>query len=821
MYTKVIAKKGRSYPKNPALGVIIPIFGFDEATGTYIHATREMYPDDQEIFIYAGYAQIDHDIQENELFEINDIRRVNDPSKSCQYSAAANDYQQLPFTMFIPIIDAKFDVNNKELQAVHFNSFFFIRSGNSIYGPLAADYDNNNKWRPINRGDDRFENVYENLFSHIEDNHDCVLQFKVDTFNEGIIGDYVLDLNMLLQSGKYTTIYAGTKEDTIAWARTKLPNALAASKAESDFLKKLSTFSLPNITLPSEKQKLEAFSRYVGEANDVINVALPNLFERYLESDAGRANLETYLAENASSFIQEYRKDEFTAADRELKSKREEIDALELQAASLKQNLEANNEKILEGVDEGDKAKLRHIIKNEDQRNRFLKLFDATGVYESVQVKVQQLEGKREILEDDVKRRQNEVNKLEAQEKAVKAAIVTVKDKFFKEEDFATRLVETKIYSDILNNIEPVSLHEKNSELQAEYKVLDVHHGNIEAIEFINEITNRLDSLGRTINPNDVVNYLVSLHQNFLTIFAGLPGVGKTSLVTKLSQALGAYAFDRFLAVPVQKGWTSNKDLIGYYNPITRRYQPAKTGMYQLLRLLHKDAENGQEYPAIVLLDEANLSPIEHYWAEFSSIADDENKRPLRISDEHCLKIGKGMRFLATINYDHTTEVLSERLISRAPIIKLSKSDIGLSDDLPAEFQFPIFDYAKLDYWLREQRESYKVDVKTRFESIIKKLEEDNPALGVPIIVSARKQRAVEKYCAAASPLMKMHSPLTALDYAVNQHILPLIAGRGDAYKKRLEALHEKLQSMPISSKHLTNIIQAGDQNFKYYKFFY
>ncbi len=820
MYSKVIAKKGRSYP-NPSLGVIIPVFGY-ETTGKYIPTTKDMFPENGEIFIYAGYNNIDHDIQDGELFEINDIRRVNDTSKSCHYSATANDYKQLPLTMFIPIIDSKFDRNNKSLkdyQWINYSSFFFMRSGNYIYGPLAMDFENN--WRPINIDDERFTDIEENLFSHIQDNSNCVLQFKIENLNGCIVGDYVLDLNSLLEIGKYTTIYAGTKEDTIAWARTKLPNGLIVSKLESEFLKKLSTITLPNINLQSEQQKLEAFSDIIGEVNEIINGALPTMFDRYLGTNAGKASLDAYLTENATSFIQEYRKEEFAAADKLLESKKEQLDAMELQLESITQNLDANGEKILEGVNEEEKGLLKQIIKNEEERKRFLKLFEATESYEQVQRKVTQLEGTSQYLEKDVQRRQAEIHKLEAQEKAVKTAIVNVKDKFFKEEDFATRLVETKIYSDILNNIEPVSLQEKEHELTVESKSVTLFSSNIEAMEFINEISLRLTMLGRTINTNDIVNYLVSLHQNFLTIFAGAPGVGKTSLITKLAQSIGCYHYDRFLSIAVQKGCTSNKDLIGYYNPLTRRYQPSKTGLYQLLRLLDKDVKNGQEFPSIILLDEANLSPIEHYWAEFSSIADDDSKKVIRITDQDNIPISKGMRFVATINYDHTTEVLSERLISRAPIIKLAKSDSGLSDDLVFDGIMSMFEYAKLDHWLKPQKENYKLDIKNRFDSIVRKLEEEDSNLGIPIIVSYRKQRAVERYCAAVTPLMKMNTPLTALDYAVNQHVLPLISGRGDAYRRRLMALHEKLQNMDLSRKHLEKIIQAGDNNFKYYKFFY
>ncbi|RYZ85788.1 MAG: hypothetical protein EOO68_29750 [Moraxellaceae bacterium] len=53
------------------------------------------------------------------------------------------------------------------------------------------------------------------------------------------------------------------------------------------------------------------------------------------------------------------------------------------------------------------------------------------------------------------------------------------------------------------------------------------------------------------------------------------------STVEKLSKSMGSYQNNRYLKIPVARGWTSAKDLMGYYNPLTKKYQGSKTDLYK------------------------------------------------------------------------------------------------------------------------------------------------------------------------------------------------------------------------------------------------
>jgi len=59
---------------------------------------------------------------------------------------------------------------------------------------------------------------------------------------------------------------------------------------------------------------------------------------------------------------------------------------------------------------------------------------------------------------------------------------------------------------------------------------------------------------------------------------------------------------------------------------------------------------------AYVLLDEANLSPIEHYWSTFMGMTDGR-RNDLHLGDT-VVRIPDHLRFVATINYDRTKFLL-------------------------------------------------------------------------------------------------------------------------------------------------------------------
>lgn len=341
--------------------------------------------------------------------------------------------------------------------------------------------------------------------------------------------------------------------------------------------------------------------------------------------------------------------------------------------------------------------------------------------------------------------------------------------------------------------------------------------------ELVDNLTGYFNSESRQYSRQDVANLLISTQQSFITVVAGLPGVGKTSLVRLLSAGLGIES--RLLEISVSRGWTSSRDLIGYFNPLTAKFQGSSTGFYDFVKQTHAD-QSSEDSNALVLLDEANLSPIEHYWSAFMGMSDNPSRGVLRVGNE-TFNLSKNIRFVATINYDNTTEPLSQRLIDRAPILLLGETNTSVHTELePFEKRDGIAVYPSetMDLWFGNPSDDMSLtanDIRS-LDEINQVCSVFNSGNGKPILLSPRKIDSVKRYCKRAHPIMRTERDNLALDYAVSQQILPLIDGQGDAYRNRLMALHGVLEKnrLEISLKALNRIVEFGKQDLDSYNFF-
>ncbi|WP_051085650.1 hypothetical protein [Desulfobacter curvatus] len=360
----------------------------------------------------------------------------------------------------------------------------------------------------------------------------------------------------------------------------------------------------------------------------------------------------------------------------------------------------------------------------------------------------------------------------------------------------------------------------------------------------LEKINKKLKDSGRDFTSAFIANVLISIHQNTFTIFAGLPGTGKTSLARLLSKILVKEPKKR-VEISVAKGWTSQKDFIGFYNPLSQSFCPTDPNMYQLLRVANQEYQEKifkDSALGYVILDEANLSPVEHYWSSFynltDSVADTNNPLLINLGGDYSINYTNNIRFIGTINSDQTTEELSPRVIDRVNIIRIPQSsnpisfsadniepsvigNIGLTyKDAIKMFKLKDFneDYGDdIESFLR--RETYE-DIQTKYiklKNIFKKLN---------INVSHRIDRAFIHYCMSAFSFM---TPYKALDYFIAQRILPKIDGQGDQYRENLQELNHEIDG--IFSKQrmddnescsiLNKIIQHGSDEGVYNNYNY
>ena len=195
-----------------------------------------------------------------------------------------------------------------------------------------------------------------------------------------------------------------------------------------------------------------------------------------------------------------------------------------------------------------------------------------------------------------------------------------------------------------------------------------------------------------------------------LLVLAGISGTGKSALPTRYAEAMGMH----FLNVPIQPGWDSPADLLGFYNHLEGRFRPTElTRALLQMDYVHEPAHQGADasgsdlwpYTAaarvdlsermlLVLLDEMNLARVEYYFSEFLSRlelrrgVDPFQDRGARQLAELLLDlgsasggqrqtlstyVGQNVLFVGTMNEDESTQTLSDKVVDRSNVMRFGR----------------------------------------------------------------------------------------------------------------------------------------------------
>ena len=183
-----------------------------------------------------------------------------------------------------------------------------------------------------------------------------------------------------------------------------------------------------------------------------------------------------------------------------------------------------------------------------------------------------------------------------------------------------------------------------------------------------------------------------------LTVMAGVSGTGKSAIPKLYSEAMGIH----FQPLAVEPRWDSPKDLLGFFNYVTNRYEPTTLAraLFQFQGLHYPDFkpnDDMKDYMLMPMLDEMNLARIEYYFSEFLSKLEmrrlvapltPENlgvvalevfqgfKGPSEngqrtIVEESPIRLfaNQNTLFVGTMNEDETTQSLSDKVIDRANVL--------------------------------------------------------------------------------------------------------------------------------------------------------
>ncbi len=342
----------------------------------------------------------------------------------------------------------------------------------------------------------------------------------------------------------------------------------------------------------------------------------------------------------------------------------------------------------------------------------------------------------------------------------------------------------------------------------------------------------------KTVRPeydrNTIVNIAICITQGFITVFSGEPGCGKTSICNIFAETLGLNKIDklvendnhyldslaRYIPVSVERGWTSKRDFVGYFNPLSKMFDKSNKNIYEALNILDIEKKGHlAKFPYLILLDEANLSPIEYYWADFMNVCDDLDENSyVNLGENHVYLIPETLHFIATINNDHTTEVLSPRLLDRAWVITLPQYynyGNSVTDSELQENQIKLITWNSMCNAFLPTESSYELSVEMQriYEAVKNQLRKYH------FYISPRVDKAIKKYWIVASKYFEegeyeTDAAIVALDYAIAQKILPQISGYSDRFKEWLEELlricHDA--NLNMCQEIVQNIIERGEQ---------
>ena len=183
-------------------------------------------------------------------------------------------------------------------------------------------------------------------------------------------------------------------------------------------------------------------------------------------------------------------------------------------------------------------------------------------------------------------------------------------------------------------------------------------------------------------DEHTVRSFVAGMATSRLLILEGVSGTGKSSLPHYLAQALGGEC----RRIEVQSSWRDRTDLLGAYNTFSHQF--VETAFARALYEAGTRQCGGR--PFFILLDELNLSRVEHYFADVLSVLEGAGDEPrlellsqvkvdplprglVGVGDTVFLPIPSNVWFVGTANTDESTWEITRRVMDRAALLALDK----------------------------------------------------------------------------------------------------------------------------------------------------
>ena len=385
--------------------------------------------------------------------------------------------------------------------------------------------------------------------------------------------------------------------------------------------------------------------------------------------------------------------------------------------------------------------------------------------------------------------------------------------------------------------------------------------------------------------PDELMNRLVAaLLTKPFAILAGASGTGKSRMVRKLAYMTCLNAqlqpdpqtkkpIENFCMVAVKPNWHDSTDLLGYRSAVSSAHKYVSTDFVRFVLKAHAFPDT----PFFVCLDEMNLAPVEHYFAEFLSASETAREEadgefvtdPIvgpgefdgdlanldpsgyavpserkALIERIGLYLPKNLFVVGTVNMDDSTSAFSRKVVDRA--MTLVMDDVNYAD-LQKTSKFDLFDRVGKDGKLEAEgvllaEEQIAAFVKRRGfrpESLQSPLVERLTALKeilhqTPLAIGYRFARECVQYRDAVRMLMAEKDGVDydgfALDHLILMKVLPRLVGNRDDHADLLNKLKDFFKGLneqklgdhehALSASALKRMEQAAEHNGGYLSFY-
>jgi len=167
----------------------------------------------------------------------------------------------------------------------------------------------------------------------------------------------------------------------------------------------------------------------------------------------------------------------------------------------------------------------------------------------------------------------------------------------------------------IKNSSTKIVVNPTEETVEIKYEKNDTTENNL-----IGQVHHFILNNGFTFSSQQIINYYLSLKTKPFVILTGISGTGKTKITALFANAVCENFKKQYLLLPVRPDWNDDKYLIGYYNPLTKKYQ--STPFLDFIMQADQDRKN----PYFVCLDEMNLARVEYYFSTFLSAMESNKK---------------------------------------------------------------------------------------------------------------------------------------------------------------------------------------------------